>query len=667
VIDVWLVIAATCSALSLQSKECVVSHLTKRDLAPGKRPRSHIGNGSLARPGECNAAGAVKLMSLGCVTSVSGHGPVISPGVSRRRLCEGTFRYPLSARDRCVIGFLSLCWAGCLADFWWWWLEPAHWVSTAGCVANSIVLFYFTCYPLFFVMAVNRLRKVRRSAPVPPLRVAFIVTRAPSEPWDVARATLIAMLHQDFPMAYDVWLADERPDDEILRWCQDNGVAMSCRYGVPEYHRPDWPRRTKCKEGNLAFFYDHWGYRDYDVVAQLDCDHRPSPTYLAEMVRPFADPAIGYVAAPSVCDTNAANSWSARGRLYREATFHGAFQLGHSGGWAPACIGSHYAVRTAALREIGGLGPELAEDLSTTFLLNSAGWHGAFAIDAEAHGDGPDTFAAMLVQEFQWSRSLTVILLRLVPHNIWRLPLSLRIRFVYALLFYGLLVTSTLGGIVLAPSAAIAGKPWVSINYLAFLAHWWSLSAWLIGVTLLLRRRGLLRPPEAPIVSWENWLYSLTRWPYIALGIAAALLHLVRPRAHSFKVTPKGVAGLDSLSVRLTIPYILISVCCSAAAVVGENTGGVTGYVFLCIIAALIYSMVAILVPILHAREMTVRASVSTGQALRRTSFMPLMLGILSILPVAYVATRYPPYAEQVMRDGWSALPKWHWQWRSLL
>ena len=89
-------------------------------------------------------------------------------------------------------------------------------------------------------------------------------------------------------------------------------MIVATRNGREEYHRTTWPRRTKCKEGNLAYFYDHWGYRNYDVVAQLDCDHRPSRSYLTEVVRPFSDPAIGYVSAPSVCDTNASTSWSAR-------------------------------------------------------------------------------------------------------------------------------------------------------------------------------------------------------------------------------------------------------------------------------------------------------------------------------------------------------------------
>jgi len=71
---------------------------------------------------------------------------------------------------------------------------------------------------------------------------------------------------------------------------------------------------------------------------------------------------------------------------------------------------------------------------------------GAFAIDAEAHGDGPNTFAAMTVQEFQWARSLTTILLGLVPVNMRRLPMLLRLRFLYALSYYFLLVSTTLAG-----------------------------------------------------------------------------------------------------------------------------------------------------------------------------------------------------------------------------
>jgi cellulose synthase (UDP-forming) len=87
-----------------------------------------------------------------------------------------------------------------------------------------------------------------------------------------AITTLLAMLSQRFDAPYDVWLCDEAPSEEVLTWCRGRGVRVSTRRGQPEYHRAQWPGRTKCKEGNLAFFYDRFGYRDYDVVAQLDCD-----------------------------------------------------------------------------------------------------------------------------------------------------------------------------------------------------------------------------------------------------------------------------------------------------------------------------------------------------------------------------------------------------------
>ncbi|MBL8927872.1 MAG: glycosyltransferase [Pseudonocardia sp.] len=487
-------------------------------------------------------------LSGGNVVDVRPFGPVFDRNRTRRRkIKRGSFVKVLKPSDRLLVAGMTLGWAICLAVFWIWWLQPSHRVSWLGLAVNSAVLLYLSVMPVYFMVGVNRLRRISPKIGVPALRVAFVVTRAPSEPWDVAKRTLLAMLAQVYPHSYDVWLCDESPTDEITQWCAANDVQISTRFDVEAYHRTQWPRRTKTKEGNLAYFYDHGGYERYDVVAQLDCDHVPAAGYLAEMVRPFADEAIGYVAAPSVCDTNAAGSWSARGRLHREATFHGPAQLGHSAGMAPVCIGSHYAVRTSAVRQIGGIGPELAEDFSTSFLLNSAGWEGAFAIDAEAHGDGPLTFSAMLVQEFQWSRSLTTVMLGLVPRHLGRMPWKLRLRFTYGLIYYVLLAATTVGGMALAPYAAMTGVPWINVNYIDFLLHWWSISIWVLALVLLLRRRGLLRPRRAPIISWENNLYCLTRWPLIAWGVVAGTLLQVRPRPMTFKVTPKGAGGLEPL------------------------------------------------------------------------------------------------------------------------
>jgi cellulose synthase/poly-beta-1,6-N-acetylglucosamine synthase-like glycosyltransferase len=597
-------------------------------------------------------ADAVFTLSEGNVVGIPPSGPVFEGARSRpRRLRRRTFVPVLGRADRVLTAVLTLGWLVCLVLFWIWLLQPAHRISWLGLSVNGAVLAYLSVMPVYFMVGVNRLRRVDPKIEVPELRAAFVVTRAPSEPWRVAMKTLDAMLHQRYPHPYDVWLCDEAPTDEIREWCEAMNVGLVTRYEVAAYHRDTWPRRTRCKEGNLAFFYDQIGYWDYDVVAQLDCDHVPQADYLAEMIRPFADQAIGYVAAPSVCDTNASVSWAARGRLYREATFHGPAQLGHSAGLAPVCIGSHYAVRTEALRSIGGIGPELAEDFSTSFLLNSAGWQGSFAIDAEAHGDGPLTFSAMLVQEFQWSRSLTTVLLGLVPRHLPRMGWKLRARFLYALIFYVLLALTTVGGLALAPIAAVTGVPWINVNYLEFLLRWWSISFWVLALAVLLRRRGLLRPRGAPIFSWENNLYCLTRWPLIAWGVTAALLHRIRPRQITFKVTPKSVDGLEPLPLKLMAPYLLTSAALAGASLYAEARTQAAGYVFLCLLGSVTYAVVVFLVPLLHAGETARANGVRLRTAVRRTAASPLLAALVLAIPVAVAVGRYPAYAVEVF--GW--------------
>lgn len=552
----------------------------------------------------------------------------------------------LGRRDRLFIGALTIGWLVGFVMFWSWWLQPEHRVGWFGLLINTTLLFYLSYLPCYFLIAVNRLRGVNPELAVPSVRAAFVVTKAPSEPWPMVRTTLQAMLDQRYSQSYAVWLCDEDPSEETLTWCRQHGVKVSTRRGVAAYHQPHWPRRTRCKEGNLAFFYDTWGYRDYDVVVQLDCDHVPGPDYLTEMVRPFADPAVGYVAAPSMCDSNAAQSWSARGRMHREGTFHGPFQTGHGKGLAPLCIGSHYAVRTRALRDIGGIGPELAEDFSTSFLLNSAGWHGAFAHRAEAHGEGPHTFAAMLTQEFQWSRSLVTVLYDLFPSHLRRLPWKLRLRFLFALSYYPMLAITTSAGLILPPLAAVTGIPWVNVNYFEFVLRWSAVTVWLVVITVFVRRRGLLRPQAVPVVSWENWLYSLARWPLVARGVLAATGQKLRPRPVGFRVTPKSRDGLEPLPAGLITPYAVITLVLASAAVIGELTTRVYGYVFLCILGGLIYAVVSIAIPLLHAREAVQDRTEGLLRSLRATAAMPLALSLVSCGPLVVALALFPGYVK---------------------
>ena len=524
-------------------------------------------------------------------------------------------------------------WAASVVFFWQWWLSPSHNIGNGSFVVLTILMGWLTLMPLYPMMMIAGASKPAGPLALPVgARVAMVVTKAPSEPFPIVAETLEAMLAQDYP--HDTWLADEAPTAETVRWCAEHGVKISTREGRADYHRATWPRRTRCKEGNLAFFYDQFGYENYDFVAQLDADHVPDPGYLREMLRPFSDPDVGYVSAPSICDRNAHESWAARGRLYAEATLHGALQAGHNNGWAPLCIGSHYAVRTKALKEIGGLGPELAEDHSTTMMMNAYGWRGVHAMDAIAHGDGPKTFSDLITQEFQWSRSLTMLLLQYTPRYLRMLPPHLRFQFLFSQFWYPLFSVFLAVSYVLPIVALVRGENLVDVTFPAFLLHTVPLTLALIFIVSGWKRASMLRPAESPVISWENAVFLLARWPWSLFGVIAAIRDWATGSFVDFRVTPKGQADVDPLPLRVLAPYALLSLGSALPALLVADAGSARGFYIFTIINAVIYALILAIIVVQHERENAVKRR-SFG---RRPAMAAALLAVFA-LPAAATNT----------------------------
>jgi len=514
----------------------------------------------------------------------------------------GIYSSVLSVSQHRVQLLLVILWVVGTLAFWQWTLQPSTWVSVPGTLVNLLLLFYVTGIPAWPLYLSLCMRQVKRELPVPAkLRVAMVVTKAPSEPWSLVRQTLQAILEQ--APSHDTWLADEQPTEVVRHWCKQNGVNISSRSGVEAYHQPSWPRRTRCKEGNLAYFYDHFGYTNYDVVVQLDADHIPQPGYLIAMLQPFNEPTVGYVAAPSICNLNASRSWVARGRLFAESILHGPMQLGLNERWAPLCFGSHYAVRTMALKEAGGLGPELAEDHSTTLLLNAQGWRGAFAHRAICHGLGPENFEDAMVQEFQWSRSLTTILLQHLPPLLGKLPWHLRLQFLYSEVVYPLRGALSLLGFSLPLLALLLDHPWMRVHYPTFLMF----SVLQIVLTLMplwhLQRCGLLQPANAPQISWERCLFEISRGPWVLSGVVQAIAHWLWPRPVTFRITHKQLSSAP-LPLRFLLPYLLAAgLGVTAAVAFADSTQLAKGYVLLTMITTAMFAVTALAVALLSHRQ----------------------------------------------------------------
>lgn len=519
-------------------------------------------------------------------------------------------------------------WALLVANMWIWWLQPGHILGPGRyLVVTAAIGWIFFLQAYFLAIFPRASRASTQAEDLGDARVAMIVTKTPSEPFAVVQRTLEAMLAQDYP--HDTWLADEDPQPETIAWCKAHGVRISTRKDRPDYHRAEWPRRTRCKEGNLAYFYDTYGYQAYDFVSQLDADHVPQPGYLRAMLAPFADPGVGYVSAPSICDNNAGQSWAARTRLYSEALFHGALQAGYSDGMAPMCIGSHYAVRTAALREIGGLGPELAEDHSTSMMMNAFGWRGVHAIDAIAHGDGPATFADMLTQEFQWSRSLVSLLLRYTPRYFSGLRPVLKFQFVFSQLWYPLFAMFMAGTFLIPIIAVLFDVRFIDITYPAFLAYSVPPMLVLIWIAYQARGDGLFRPFDGKVLSWERTLFALAQWPWVLWGCVMAVRDRLTGRFVDFRITPKGAAASVELPVRVLAPYFVLSAASGLPVLLRDGVVEASGFYLLALLNALLYAILFAIVIIRHIRENHIRLF---DRPLHHATRMAAIAGLFAII-----------------------------------
>lgn len=494
-------------------------------------------------------------------------------------------------------------WTGLCLNFWIWWFQPGHNIDALRYWVVSGVLGWFFVLQVYFLFIFPRASIAADGvAALGAPRVAMIVTKTPAEPFALVRRTLEAMLAQDVP--HDTWIADEDPTPETLAWCSAHGVGVSCRKGQADYHRDAWPRRTRCKEGNLAYFYDTVGYREYDFVAQFDADHRPEPGYLRAVLRPFADPRVGYVSAPSICARNAGDSWAARARLYSEAMFHGALQAGYSRGWAPMCIGSHYAVRTRALKEIGGLGPELAEDHSTSLMMSSCGWRGVHAVDAIAIGDGPATLADMLTQEFQWSRSLVSLLLGYTPQYFGGLRPVLKFQFLFSQLWYPIFAGVMAVAFVIPIWAVVFDVRFADVTYPAFLGHSVPPMLVLIWIAYQVRRDGLFRPADAKVISWERALFPCAQWPWVLWGSLMAVRDRIAGGFVDFRITPKGAsAGSAELPFPVLAPYIVLALAAGLPVLLVDEVENAAGFYILSLVNAAIYASLVAVGIVHHLRE----------------------------------------------------------------
>ena len=145
----------------------------------------------------------------------------------------------------------------------------------------------------------------------------------------------------------------------------------------------------------------------HELVVMVDGDTIFEPETIPNLVRPFADPAVGAVSG----NAKVANRGGLLGR-WQHIEYVIGFNMDRR--WydlakcMPTVPGAVGAFRATALRDVGGVSDDtLAEDTDLTMSLGRAGWRIVYQEDARAWTEAPASLRALWRQRYRWCYGTT--------------------------------------------------------------------------------------------------------------------------------------------------------------------------------------------------------------------------------------------------------------------
>lgn len=377
------------------------------------------------------------------------------------------------------------------------------------------------------------------------------------EPAEVLAPTIAAACALE--PAHQTWVLDDgdRP------WVEEICAAYGARYVRREEH-------LHAKAGNLNNALRLMeeeaaaGADEIDILAVLDCDHVPLPTFLTATLGWFTDPDVGLVQGPQ--SFHNAGAFDDDGVNGEQGLFFNVLMAARNHSEAgPFWCGSTALVRTRALREIGGVSTDtIVEDMHTTLGLLKAGWRTAYHHQTLALGLAPTTAEQYLVQRRRWGLGAMQVLTK---ERLWAAKHWLSWRNYYEYLSGTIWWLEGVGSVLLLMipvTLLLAGAQTSTASPTAFTA--------VFGVTLLARLWGIKRLYRHQL-SWTNAL--ALRILRIPVGLSCAWWLLTR-RTLEFQVTPKEGAAERSAG---RVPRVLIALLAALGVVIGYAAAGLAGYV----------------------------------------------------------------------------------------
>ncbi|MBU2979251.1 UDP-forming cellulose synthase catalytic subunit [Alteromonas sp. C1M14] len=295
------------------------------------------------------------------------------------------------------------------------------------------------------------------------------------------------------------------------------------------YHTREKNEYAKAGNVNSAIQNTHG-----DLVAILDADHVPTTDFLDRTVpwmlknkKVFLVQTPHFMANPDPVERNYFTAFS---RMPSENDmFYGTIQKGLDYWGSSFFCGSAALLRREHLDLVGGIsGESITEDAETALDLHKMGYESVYVDRPMVSGLAPETFDAFIQQRMRWAQGMTQILLLKKPYKTQGLKWYQRVGYMSSIMFW------------LFPFARVIFIL-MPLAYLVFGLQVYQAS--------LLEVLAFTIPHVVGAYMVSTMLFGRTRWPLVSelyellqcvFLLNALVKVLMKPRAPSFVVTPKG-------------------------------------------------------------------------------------------------------------------------------
>ncbi|HEX8182686.1 MAG TPA: glycosyltransferase family 2 protein [Candidatus Saccharimonadales bacterium] len=470
--------------------------------------------------------------------------------------------------------------------------QPEHWIinqqpNSPTKVGNIAMLVCLALLQIFAILGtISATRSTLRAKdpvpvrPLPGLQVAFATTRAPGEPISMVESTLQSMLRVRYARGkVDVWLLDETGDASLQEICRKLNVKYFSRAGVPEWntlkqkhpllrkvyvtlthfilhgdleelrgqssHDPFFAAKSKHGNFNSWMQYIQSEGIEYDILAGVDTDQVPEQNYLERLLGYFRDRDVAYAVGPQVYGNYSAGlkGLVARWAESQASFFQSTIQRAGNDSQSAMFVGTNYAVRMTALRQINGFQPCITEDMATGLAIHTTRnpqtgnrWKSVYTPDVLARGEGPDFWGPYFTQQWRWAAGTFDTWKRTVWRVFFKLSPKAMLHYFLILTYYPLTALTWL-------LASISSIIYLTTGSTAILAPWSEFLS-LYAMTLVMQlslyfwnRQNNVSPHEAPgsygVAGMA--ISSLTAPIYLS-----ALIGIIIGKKSNFVVTTKG-------------------------------------------------------------------------------------------------------------------------------